>query len=216
MKLRLHLKKLFLYSFAILIIMGSIILWADYTIKKNSKGLIFNSVEEIPFRKTAILLGTNKFVKSGYINLYYKYRIEAATALFKAGKIQYIVVSGDNGQKDYNEPEQMKEDLMKNGIPETAIFLDFAGFRTLDSIVRMKEIFGQTAFTIISQQFHNERALYLAKKENLDAVAFNAKDVSTRYGLKVIIREKFARVKVFVDVLTGKEPKFLGEKVLIP
>lgn len=105
---------------------------------------------------------------------------------------------------------------MPKGVPENRIFEDFAGFRTLDSVVRAKEIFGQDSITIISQQFHNERAIFLAEKHNIKAIAFNAKDVNAKWGIRTKVREVFARVKVFLDLLTEKEPKFGGEKILIP
>jgi SanA protein len=154
-------------------------------------------------------------LQNGNINLYYKYRLEAAINLYNAKKITFVVISGDNGTKSYDEPTDFKEDLIKAGIPENKIYLDYAGFRTLDSVVRIKEIFGQTAVTIISQEFHNERAIYLAEHFNIKAIGFNAKDVSGRYGIKVQIREYLARVKVFVDIIFDIEPKFLGDKITI-
>ena len=154
-------------------------------------------------------------MRSGNINLYFKYRIAATAKLYKAGKIDFVLVSGDNGNKQYDEPTDFKEELMKNGIPEDKIFLDYAGFRTLDSVVRAKKIFGQTKLMIISQEFHNERAIYLAEKNGMEAVGFNAKDVGKRYGIKVKIREIFSRTKVFIDILFRVQPKFLGEAIEI-
>lgn len=90
------------------------------------------------------------------------------------------------------------------------------GFRTFDSIVRLKEIFGQESVTIISQPFHNERAIYIASKEGIAAIGFNAKDVNARYGFKTQLREKLARVKVFADYLFSVKPKYLGDKIIIP
>lgn len=209
-------KKIKRVLFAFLLFTIAITWFADARIKKSSQAFLYNQIEELPFQKVALLLGTNKYVKEGQRNLYYLYRIQAATDLYKAGKIRFIVVSGDNSKENYNEPQQMRDDLVANGVPASAIFMDFAGFRTLDSIVRMQKIFGQSEFVIISQLFHNERALYLAQSQGLHCVAFNAQDVSQKYGIKVQIREKFARVKVFVDLLTKKKPKFLGEKVEIP
>ena len=147
------------------------------------------------------------------MNPYYKYRIKAATDLMKAGNIKYLVISGDNGRKEYNEPEMMRDDLIKAGIDSTSIYLDYAGFRTLDSIVRLKEIFGQDSVTVISQLFHNERALYIASKEGIVANGFNAKD---GYAEGVMLREKLARVKVFVDFILATKPKFLGKRIAIP
>ncbi len=99
-------------------------------------------------------------------------RITATISLFKAGKIDYVLVSGDNGTPYYNEPIVFKKDLVKGGIPEECIFLDFAGFRTLDSMVRAKVIFGLDQVTVISQKFHNKRAIYLAEKKGLKAIGY--------------------------------------------
>ena len=134
----------------------------------------------------------------------------------KEHKIKYIIVSGDNMKRGYNEPVLMRTDLMKEGIDSSVIFLDYAGFRTFDSVVRSKEVFGQKAITIISQKFHNERAVFLASREGITAVGFNAKDVNPKYGQKTNIREKLARVKVFIDIFLRTDPKFLGKKVVIP
>lgn len=193
-----------------------IALWgADKQVKKASSEYIYSESHAIPHNKVGLLLGTGKFLQSGHVNLYYKYRIDATLALFKAQKIDYILVSGDNSRNNYDEPSTIKNDLIARGIPEDRIFLDYAGFRTLDSIVRSDKIFGQKSLTIISQQFHNERAIFIAHKKGIDAIAYNAKDVSINYGIKVQIREKFARVKTMLDLVFRKKPKFLGEKVKI-
>lgn len=209
-------KKTWFILFALILICLVTVIACNYIINKNAKGKLFTDAKTIPFNKVGLLLGTSKKLSNGYGNLYYNYRIEAATQLFKEGKIKYLVISGDNSRKEYSEPEDMRADLIAAGIDSSLIFLDYAGFRTFDSMVRLKEIFSQDSVTIISQQFHNERALYMACKEGITAIAFNAKDVSAQYGFMVQMREKLARVKVFVDYLLGKKPKFLGEKVVIP
>lgn len=192
------------------------VLWfANYKIEKSTDALVYTDVQKIPHNKVGLLLGTSKLLKSGAPNQYFTYRITAAVELFKSGKIDYIVISGDNSSKEYNEPMDMKNDLMAQGIPEGRIFLDYAGFRTLDSVVRISEIFGQESFTIISQDFHNRRAIFIARQKNLKAIGFNAKDVNAYYGFKTKAREKLARVKVFVDLITQKEPKYLGKKIMI-
>jgi len=188
---------------------------ADRLVEITASDKVFNSTKEIPYNKVGLFLGTGKTLSNGRINLYYRYRIEAAVKLFKAGKIDFIIVSGDNSTQDYDEPSTIKEDLIKNGVPGNRIFLDYAGFRTLDSVVRCKEIFGQSSITIISQQFHNERAIYIAKRKNIDEVGFNAKDVNVHYGFKTRLRERFARVKMVLDLIFGKKPKFLGKKIKI-
>src|SRR5690606_27931598 len=162
-----------------------------------------------------LVLGAGKFTSNGNINLYYKYRVEAAVDLYNSDKIDYILISGDNGTTDYDEPTDFKNDLIAKGIPAERIYLDYAGFRTLDSVVRAKEIFGQNTFTIISQKFHNQRAIYLAKSYGIDAIGYNAKDVMGAYGLKTQIREYMARAKASLDVFFNVEPKFLGDKITI-
>jgi len=191
------------------------IISADRIVEKSTRGKVFNSTKEIPHNKVGLLLGTGKFLLNGRINLYYKYRIEATAKLYKAGKIDFVLVSGDNSTKDYDEPTTIKDDLIKNGIPANRIYLDYAGFRTLDSVVRSKLIFGQESITVISQQFHNERAIFIATKKKINAVGFNAKDVNVHYGFKTRLRERFARVKMILDFIIGKNPKFLGEKIEI-
>jgi SanA protein len=211
-----RIKKWLFVFLGLIIIIASTIAICNYIIAKSAKGRLYNDVTDIPYNKVALLLGTGKFLASGAMNPYYKYRIDAASQLIKNGKAKYLVISGDNSSKDYNEPQQMKEDLVAAGIDSTIIFLDYAGFRTFDSIVRLKEIFGQNSVTIISQRFHNERAIYIASREGVTAIGFNAKDVGSSSGFKTQVREKLARVKVFVDFLFGKKPKFLGNKVTIP
>lgn len=208
-------KKLLILSLLGLLLVSIITVYlCDATIKTSAKGKVYTSVHAIPYSRVGLLLGTARNTKrKGTMNPYYKYRIKAATDLMKAGKIKYLVISGDNGRKEYNEPEMMRDDLIKAGIDSTNIYLDYAGFRTFDSMVRLKEVFGQDSVTVISQLFHNERALFIASKEGIVANGFNARD---GYAEGVMLREKLARVKVFVDYLVATKPKFLGKKIEIP
>lgn len=186
-------------------------------VKHSTRERIYNDIDKIPTNRVGLLLGTSPWVKSGKKNYYFTHRINACVRLYKANKISKILVSGDNHTKEYDEPKYMKEALMARGVPEKDIVLDYAGFRTLDSIVRAKKVFGQTCFTIISQQFHNERAVYLAHANGIDAIAYNATQInkSKAYLKTGFIRESLARVKMFIDIFTGKQPKFLGEKIEI-
>lgn len=174
----------------------------------ETKKLLYSDITAVPPHKVGLLLGTNPYLKNGNPNKYFTYRIEAAVALYEAGKIQYILVSGDNHKLGYNEPEEMKQALISKGVPEDRIVLDYAGFRTLDSVVRAKEVFGNEQFIIISQQFHNERALFLALHNGIKAVGFNAQDVTAYYGFKTRLREYLARTKLFLDLQWGVKPKF--------
>jgi len=191
------------------------IYFSNFLVKRTAKTKLYNTTESIPFNKVGLLLGTGKKLSNGNLNLYYKYRIDAAVTLFKANKITYILISGDNSKSNYDEPTEMKNDLILQGVPANKIILDYAGFRTLDSVVRSQVIFGLDKITVISQEFHNERALYIAKQKGIEAVGFNAKSVSARYGFKTQLREKLARVKMILDLVFRKKPKFLGEKIKI-
>ena len=181
----------------------------------QARHYIYDTTEAIPKNKVGLILGAGKYTQSGHINSYYKFRLDAAVELYEAGKIEFILISGDNGRKTYDEPTTFKTDLIARGIPENKIFLDYAGFRTLDSVVRSKEVFGQDSITIISQQFHNERAIYLAKNYDINAIAYNAKDSYNHQRSKTRFREYFARAKASIDVIFNVEPKFLGKKIEI-
>lgn len=203
--------------FLLLFVAGIIFMaWANYSIKASSDPYISYETKDLPAAKTALLLGTSKSLNNGFPNAYFYNRIYAAVELYKTGKIQYIIVSGDNSTKDYNEPEDMQLALMEHGIPQYRIFLDFAGFRTLDSVIRAKEIFGQNKIIIVSQKFHNERAVFLARQNGMEAFGYNALDVNQYAGFKTNMREYLAKAKAYWDLIFDVEPKFGGDKVLIP
>ena len=175
-----------------------------------------DEVEAVPVRKAALVLGCAPTV-SGRPNLFFTRRIEAAARLHQAGKVRALIVSGDNSTASYDEPTAMREALVKAGVPGSAIHLDYAGFRTLDSVVRAREVFGQEAVVVVSQRFHNERAVFLARRLGMEATGFNAADVPGRRGLRTRLREYLARVQAVLDVtVLGTQPKFLGPKVVVP
>ncbi len=188
---------------------------ANYAINSNAEGKVFSSVSDCPKVKVGLVLGTSAMNRNGFANAYFTNRIQAAVELFEAGKIEYILVSGDNGTKQYDEPSDMRDELIAAGIPANRIFLDYAGFRTLDSMERSLKVFGQKEIIVISQQFHNERAIYLGEHFGQKCYGFNAKDVTKARGFKTKFRERFARMKVFWDILFGINSKFLGAKVKI-
>ncbi|HLV23655.1 MAG TPA: ElyC/SanA/YdcF family protein [Moheibacter sp.] len=200
-----------------IVVFTFILLLSNYWVDKQAKDRTFNSVEEISPNATGLVLGTSKRVRGGNVNLYFKYRMEAAVELFKAGKIKFIIVSGDNSIMEYNETRDMKNALIQMGIPEDKIVEDFAGFSTLDSVLRAKEVFGQDSITIISQEFHNERAIFIGKNHDIYALGFNARDVPQRYGTVTLTREYFARVKAMLDVYVLRTmPKFYKDKEPFP
>jgi SanA protein len=208
-------KKLKWITLSGIILLIAIVWLSNKRIDLVTNKLVSCKLSNTPQNKVGLLLGTSKYLKSGQLNEYFQNRIQATIELFKAGKIENIVISGDNSRSNYNEPLEMKNELIKLGVPEEKIYLDYAGFRTYDSVIRMNKIFGQSSFTVISQEFHNRRAVFIADKLNLKAFGYNAKDVSKYNGFKTKLREKFARVKVFLDLLINKQPKFLGEKIEI-
>jgi SanA protein len=181
----------------------------------ESKDFISKEISELPPVKTGLLLGTSRNLRSGSENAYFFNRIDACVQLYEAGKIKNVLISGDNGSKDYNEPEDMKKELVARGIQEKHIFLDYAGFDTYDSVLRAWKIFGQKSFIVISQHFHNQRAVYIARRFGLNAYGFDAKDVRKMYGIKTKFREFFACVKAYFEVKLNVEPTFLGEKIHI-
>ncbi|PTM04721.1 MAG: protein SanA [Bacteroidetes bacterium] len=211
---RYNIKKLLYIIIVLILTCAGSVLIPNAVITNNAKQKTFTNVQVITKNKVGIVLGTSKYLSNGSINLYYTYRLEAAALLFKAEKINFILASGDNLTSS-DELSEFKEDLVKLGVPPEKIYLDYAGFRTLDSMVRSKVIFGQESITIISQKFHNERAIYLAEKFGIKAIGFNAKDVSNRYGRATSFREYFARTKAVFDILINKEPKYLGESIEI-
>jgi SanA protein len=175
-----------------------------------------NKLEDVPNMRVGLVLGTSQYLSNGRENLYFRYRIKAAVQLYQAKKVEFLLVSGDNRKKNYNEPKRMQEALVKEGIPLERIHLDYAGFRTLASVVRAQKVFGLDSFTIVSQPFHNERALYIAQSNDLTAYGFDAQKVNVKAGLKTRLREYLARVKMFLDLyVLYTEPKFLGERVNI-
>jgi SanA protein len=188
----------------------------NYYVDHTTKNQLYSDINLIPKNKVGLLLGTAKYTDKGrkIINVYYQNRIDAAVALYMAGKIDFIIVSGDKSRDHYNEPAIMRDDLLARGVPGGRIFMDNAGFRTLDSILRCRDIFGQDHITIISQEFHNQRALFIANHKGVTAIAYNAKDGQS-FG-DAIIREKLARVKMGFDLLLNKQASYYGERVEIP
>jgi len=190
------------------------ILSIDIYMSKKAQTDIYKDVKNIPDKKAALVLGTAKYMVGGGKNYFYTYRIRAAAELFKVGKVKAIVVSGDHSTKYYNETGKMKKDLMRAGVPGKYITLDPLGVRTLDSVVRAEAIFDLKDYIIVSQKFHLERALFIAKAKGQKVVGFIAKDIpGTAAAYRMIAREFFARAKAFLDVyILHTTPRFDGKK----
>jgi SanA protein len=188
-----------------------LMLICNQIVVNNAEGKVFSDIDSIKYNKVGLLLGTTPQARITKItNYFFIYRIDAAEQLYKAGKIEKILISGDEDSLDgINEPECMRDSLVARGVPASAIILDGKGYRTINSIVNANKVFGLKSFIIISQEFHNERAIYQAEHLGLDIdniQAYNAQMPETRRALITSIREYFARVKMFLDLFTYKEP----------
>ena len=205
-----------MWAFILVVLLGLSVVLSNYGIIKTTRQQLYSDVDKIPQNNVAILLGASKNLRNGGDNLFFKYRIEAAVKLFKAGKIKHIIVSGDNHKREYDEATDMRDALIMQGIPDSCITLDYAGFRTLDSMVRCLKVFGQKNVTVISQEFHNQRAVFIANYYDMNVAGFNAADVPDQFSLKTRIREYFAKFKAVLDLYVfHTQPKFLGETVMI-
>ena len=197
--------KLFVIGFLLVLMVGGGLIGVCIAVVKHyAEGRLFADVSAVPYRKVGLVLGTVPIVQD-HQNLYYRYRMDAAAELYFTNKVSYLLLSGDNHISHYNEPDSV-------------IYLDCAGFRTFDSMVRAKKVFAQDSVTVVSQQWHDERAIYIAGHYGLDAIAFCAKDYTAgrRVYLKNHLREALAKVKVVLDLMFDKQPHFLGEIENIP
>jgi SanA protein len=173
-----------------------------------------NEISALPVEKACLVLGTSKFLVGGGENQFYAHRMKATAEAYAAGKCAKVVVSGDNRHRSYNEPQTMKKSLIEQGIPAEDIHCDYAGSRTLDSVVRFKYIFGQSSGIVISQEFHNARAIYIGRANGIDLTGFNAKEVTAYNAFRTRLREVFSRVLAVLDVeLLHSEPRHYGEEI---
>jgi SanA protein len=194
----------------------SIVYYAKYEIDSVSQGKVYNSIEQVPERKIGLVLGCSKYLSNGRKNLYFQQRIDAAKELYFSDKVKFLLVSGDNSTKYYDEPTTMKKDLIALGVPGNKIYCDYAGLSTLDSVVRTKEVFKENQFIVISQGFHVRRAIYLGLAHDIDLIGYAPQGVSGLGSLKTELRECLARGKALLDVkFLNRQPKFLGEPVII-
>jgi len=211
-------KKTFLSALITFIVCcTSIIAFSNYLVEKSSNEKIYERIESVPTQKIGLVLGCSRTLKDGSKNRYFFNRIKAAYKLWSAGKIEYLLVSGDNSHHAYDEPTDMKNELLSMGVPDDRIVCDFAGFRTLDSVVRTSEVFNESTFIVISQRFHAERAIYIAEQKGLSALGFCAEEVHFPNSFKTKMREYLARVNMILDLhVFYTEPRYYGPKLSIP
>ncbi len=188
-------------------------------VAQSGEGRIQTSTGALAPLKAGLVLGTSQFVR-GRPNAFFSTRMEAAAQLFASGKAQYLIVSGNQAHGGraaggYDEPSDMRDALIAAGVPAERIYRDYAGFRTLDSILRAKAIFDQDHVTVVSQRFHLERALFLAKANGLEFQGFEAEDVALRHQLLPRLREFGARLLALADIAAGRKPRYGGGKIAL-
>lgn len=209
------LKRLIYSLLVLLALMLCTALLLDRWISWRTAPYVYENIEELPASHVGVVLGTSKYVRTGVINQYYKFRIQGAVNLYNSNKISYLLLSGDNAQLNYNEPITMRKDFIQAGVPASDIVLDYAGFRTLDSIIRTRKVFGANEFTIITQRFHCERALFIALHSGIKAQCYAVPSPKNMFMVRA--REVVARLGALTDLyILKREPRFLGPMVPIP
>jgi SanA protein len=197
--------------FGAILAVSALMLGSVWMIRRAAAGRIIDDPMRLPVNDFGLVLGTSMKTHGDYPNPHFYYRVAAAAELYRAGRVRGLLLSGDNGTRGYNEPEDMRDALLALGVPESALKLDYAGFRTLDSVARARKVFGQERLTIITDAFHAGRAVFLARHYGIDAVAFPSRDVELRYSAKSKVREWFADVKACLDLYVLRtQPRFLG------
>ena len=205
--------KYFKYLIMVVLFWVLLVFASNVWIVLSTRSQVYETIDSVPYNKVGLVLGTSSKTMSGVDNPYFVTRIEQAAALFKAGKVEHLIVSGDNETIYYNEPKKMEQALIEKGIPESSITLDLSGLRTLDSVVRCKEVFGVTEVTIVTQKFHSYRALFLSNYNNLDAVVLTTQSLRTKGSISVLLREHLARFKAVLDLyVLNTAPKNMGQK----
>ena len=203
------LRRLAWYS---LFAIAAFLVGAEWTVHRAAAGRIGATPDAMPTADVALVLGTARLTGSGRVNSFYAPRLDVAAELFRLGKVRGIIVSGDNSRADYSEPDDMKADLVRRGVPARFVTCDYAGFSTLDSLRRVSRVFGQSRVIVVSQRFHLERALYLARADGLAVTGCAAAEAPLGWRLRVRLREVLARGKAVLDVAFGRGPKFLGPR----
>ncbi len=209
------LKRLFTLLCCLILLAGVTALGLDRWISWKTAPYIYENVSQLPHREVGVVLGTSKYYRTGELNQYYLYRIQGALNAYNSGKVNYLLLSGDNALQSYNEPRTMRRDLIRAGVDPADIVLDYAGFRTLDSIIRTRKVFDTNDFTIITQRFHCERALFIAMHQGITAQCYAVPSPKNMLGIR--IREIAARIAALADLYLFKsEPRYLGPLIPIP
>lgn len=209
------LKRLIMALTLLLLFSALLIIFLDRWISWKTAPYVYDSLNQLQPRQVGVVLGTAKYYRNGSANQYYRYRLRGAIDAYILGKIHYLLVSGDNARQSYNEPRTMRKDLIKGGVNAADIVMDYAGFRTLDSIVRTHKVFNTDNFIIISQRFHCERALFIALSQGIQAQCYAVPSPKDIFSIR--LREVAARMAALIDIyVLHKQPHFLGPTIPVP
>lgn len=185
--------------------------WSNWHVLNAGRDRLHTDLADVPARDVGVVFGTIPALANGNANLHFTGRIDAAVALYRAGKVRHLIVSGDNHTALYDEPTAMRDALIARGVPADAITRDYAGFRTLDTVVRAEAVFEAGPCVLITQRYHNTRALAIARARGVDAIGFCPPDLPRRYAIKTEIREVLARTLTVLDLhVWNRQPRFLG------
>jgi SanA protein len=179
---------------------GALSLLCQWLVHAAGNNRVFEKIEDVPENEVGLVLGTAKWVSRGKVNRFFSYRIDAACRLYKSGKVRRLLLSGNGIDSGRCEPEQMKNELIARGIPAGALDTDNGGIRTLNSILRAKSVYGIKRMTIVSQEFHNRRALFFCRASGIDAVGFNAENVPVSESPRTMLREFLARITAVLEL----------------
>lgn len=191
---------------------GALVAGINIYITVANVARIFRDPLSLPYRRVALILGTSDQTRNGGSSPFFRSRIEGAVRLYREHKCSHFLASGDNAHVSYNEPLKIRQALVAQGIPPDRIIMDYAGFSTLDSIIRAKEVFGLDECIVVTQRFQAERAAFIAQTAGLDVLAYAVQDAGGMLDFNMQVREVFARVKAFMDVyVLNTRPRYLGK-----
>nr|MBS0037714.1 YdcF family protein [Saprospiraceae bacterium] len=160
------------YTLIVIVTIAIIAVGLNLWVLSYGNGKMYTDLSEVEPKYVGLVLGTSSSPDGVRVNAYFEERMEAAIRLYESGKVKHLLVSGDNSSSHYNEPRDMRNYLVAMGIPSHHITLDYAGFRTYDSMLRGKEIFGIEDCIVITQRFHAPRALFVGEKKGLDIISY--------------------------------------------
>lgn len=172
--------------------------FAERRLDQSAVTRSFDDIARLPDVEVALVLGTAPIGPEGGPNVYFVRRLDAAAALWKAGKVRHFIVSGSPG-----EPVAMRAGLVERGVPAAAVYGDPAGYRTWDSVLRARDVYGQKRLIIVSQRFHLSRALFQARHAGIEAWGFEARDVDSPYSIFTELRRFPSALRAYFDVWTN-------------